>query len=114
MRRQFVNKIACVNGSLALIRFTARAKNRPAAIKSQPSENILASQYAVIDLTNVDGATRNETEFEILVEQEPFDSASFKSGATVTYSTPNRDTATFVATYLVTGLAGSLQVTLLE
>jgi hypothetical protein len=114
MRRQYVNKIACVNGSLALVRFTARAKNDPAAIKSQPSENLLTGQYAVIDLTNVQGAVRNATEFEILVEQEPFETASVRSGATVTFSPPNRDNATFVATYVVTGLAGSLQVSLLE
>lgn len=114
MRRQYVNKIACVNASFALVRFTARAKSHPTTIKSQPSETLLVGQHAVIDLTNIQGAVRNETEFEILVEQEPLEIASVRSGATVTYSPPNRDNANFVATYVVTGLAGSLQVALLE
>ena len=40
MRRQYVNKIACVNASFALVRFTARAKSHPTTIKSQPSETL--------------------------------------------------------------------------
>jgi hypothetical protein len=116
MRRQFVNKIACVNSSLAIIRFRARATNPPenTTVESQPSGNIAIGQYAIIDLGNVGGAKRNETEFQIFVEQEPLDIAGPTSTATVTYSPPNRPTANFVATYLVTGTAGLLQVALLE
>ena len=107
---QTVSKIACVNASGAEIQFLVQKKgSNNDDDKSPLSAKFSLGQFIVIDLVPL--SRLHTDDLEIKVEQTVVP-ATFISNATVQFFQTRRPENANVATYVVSGTAGALTVTL--